>query len=500
MSVDLDKNRNDIVNAWKDVVDAKTDTDWALFGYEGHSNALKVVSTGNGGLIELADELNSGKILYGFLSITNEKNNLIKYLLINWQGEGAPTLRKGTCANHIRDISKILTGAHLTLNARTEDDIETDRILEKLNSIRFAVKEKDSKSRIEDEPQKVVGTNYSRVIPSKEINSKDRDSFWKKEEEEERIRTEGERAKQTSAKLELEKEQRHREQQEHSEREKRRLEATPERNSNGVKLDEPKNIQIPKPSVDRSTTQAEEMRQQRNQEARQLIGDSVDKAKAIFAQNTAAGQLQNKAAKTAPVKPVRNSITRSATNQRQQQSPEPEKSPQHGAEEMESPTGPQSSNNNLKETSVVADQPIHNLEDDDSDPYSTIKRSPYTKVTTNSQSEPSANNVSKQADNVQTEAITTQPNDTEQKVAEDKPPTETEAVVDDLSTYDGMLQDQGLRARALYDYQADDESEITFDPGDIITHIDQIDEGWWQGLGPDGAYGLFPANYVELLN
>ncbi len=44
-----------------------------------------------------------------------------------------------------------------------------------------------------------------------------------------------------------------------------------------------------------------------------------------------------------------------------------------------------------------------------------------------------------------------------------------------------------------------DDSEITFDPGDVITHIDQIDEGWWQGLGPDGSYGLFPANYVELI-
>lgn len=55
------------------------------------------------------------------------------------------------------------------------------------------------------EPQKVVGTNYSRVIPSKEINSKDRDNFWKKEEEEERIRIETERGKQRDAKLELEK-------------------------------------------------------------------------------------------------------------------------------------------------------------------------------------------------------------------------------------------------------------------------------------------------------
>lgn len=50
-----------------------------------------------------------------------------------------------------------------------------------------------------------------------------------------------------------------------------------------------------------------------------------------------------------------------------------------------------------------------------------------------------------------------------------------------------------------FDAISDDESEITFDPGDIITHIDQIDEGWWQGLGPDGTYGLFPANYVELI-
>lgn len=42
-----------------------------------------------------------------------------------------------------------------------------------------------------------------------------------------------------------------------------------------------------------------------------------------------------------------------------------------------------------------------------------------------------------------------------------------------------------------------DESEISFDPDDIITDINKIDEGWWQGMGPTGKYGLFPANYVE---
>ena len=45
-----------------------------------------------------------------------------------------------------------------------------------------------------------------------------------------------------------------------------------------------------------------------------------------------------------------------------------------------------------------------------------------------------------------------------------------------------------------------DETEISFDPDEIITNIEQIDEGWWRGIRQlDGSYGLFPANYVELI-
>ena len=58
----------------------------------------------------------------------------------------------------------------------------------------------------------------------------------------------------------------------------------------------------------------------------------------------------------------------------------------------------------------------------------------------------------------------------------------------------------GTCAVALYDYQAADDTEISFDPGQVITHIDKIDPGWWQGLSPAGVYGLFPSNYVELID
>jgi len=52
-------------------------------------------------------------------------------------------------------------------------------------------------------------------------------------------------------------------------------------------------------------------------------------------------------------------------------------------------------------------------------------------------------------------------------------------------------------AIALYDYQAGDEDEISFDPDEVITNLEFVDEGWWRGTC-HGVHGLFPANYVEL--
>ncbi|XP_013118370.1 hematopoietic lineage cell-specific protein [Stomoxys calcitrans] len=70
------------------------------------------------------------------------------------------------------------------------------------------------------------------------------------------------------------------------------------------------------------------------------------------------------------------------------------------------------------------------------------------------------------------------------------------ATSDNLADY---IQDTQVHAIALYDYQANDEDEISFDPDDIITHIERIDEGWWRGLCKN-RYGLFPANYVQVVN
>ncbi|NXG72697.1 HCLS1 protein, partial [Baryphthengus martii] len=60
------------------------------------------------------------------------------------------------------------------------------------------------------------------------------------------------------------------------------------------------------------------------------------------------------------------------------------------------------------------------------------------------------------------------------------------------------VESPGTCAVALYDYQGDGDDEISFDPDDTISHIEMVDEGWWRGQCR-GKVGLFPANYVRLL-
>ncbi|XP_068994938.1 drebrin [Embiotoca jacksoni] len=62
-----------------------------------------------------------------------------------------------------------------------------------------------------------------------------------------------------------------------------------------------------------------------------------------------------------------------------------------------------------------------------------------------------------------------------------------------------VLAECQMCVRALYDYQAEDESEISFEPGDIIREVEMVDKAWWRGWSKDGRQGLFPANYVETI-
>lgn len=57
---------------------------------------------------------------------------------------------------------------------------------------------------------------------------------------------------------------------------------------------------------------------------------------------------------------------------------------------------------------------------------------------------------------------------------------------------------QGKKAKVLYDYQAEEGNELDLAEGEIVTDIDQIDDGWWSGT-VDGRTGLFPGKLRSAL-
>nr|XP_046919338.1 endophilin-A-like isoform X2 [Dermatophagoides farinae] len=57
---------------------------------------------------------------------------------------------------------------------------------------------------------------------------------------------------------------------------------------------------------------------------------------------------------------------------------------------------------------------------------------------------------------------------------------------------------RGPCCQALYDFDAENENEISFKEGDIIQLVTQVDENWYEG-SVNGRTGLFPVSYVQVL-
>lgn len=58
---------------------------------------------------------------------------------------------------------------------------------------------------------------------------------------------------------------------------------------------------------------------------------------------------------------------------------------------------------------------------------------------------------------------------------------------------------QSIRAVVQYDYEKAEDNEIELKEGEPVTDIEIVDPDWWLGVNVHGERGLFPSNYVEIV-
>ncbi|XP_020819417.1 drebrin-like protein isoform X1 [Phascolarctos cinereus] len=431
MAVNLSRNGPALQEAYRQVVTEKSPTDWALFTYEGNSNDIRVAGTGEGGLEEMVEELNSGKVMYAFCRVKDPNSGLPKFVLVNWTGEGVNDVRKGACANHVSTMANFLKGAHVTINARAEEDVEPESIMQKVAKASGANYNfhKES-SRFQDSgPQAPVGSVYQKTNAVSEIKRVGKDSFWAKAEKDEENRRLEEKRRAEEERQRLEQECRERDLQEAAERERRYQEHAHE--IDAQRRYEQEQEKISKEQQEAASHQPANPRdifkqKERAMSTTSILGSQPGKIRSPFLQRQ----------HTQPEV----SITREATPA----SPEPATNVQV----QQGPGAAPHSPGQAEEESLYEKPPEHD------------------------------------------------------NLYEEPPQVEEEATYEYTDHYKPgpELGQKGLCARALYDYQAADDTEISFDPENLITGIEVIDEGWWRGYGPDGHFGMFPANYVELID
>uniref|UniRef100_A0A3Q3LS63 Drebrin-like b n=1 Tax=Mastacembelus armatus TaxID=205130 RepID=A0A3Q3LS63_9TELE len=438
MAVNLSKNGPALTSAYKEVVDEKSNTNWVLFTYEGNSNDVRLADKGDGGLEELVEELNSGKVMYAFCRVEDPNSGLPKYVLINWTGEGVNDARKGICANHVSSMANFLKGAHVTVNARAEEDVEPEVIMQKVAKASGANYSfhKEASSRFQDSgPQGPVGSVYQKTNAMSEIKKTNKDTFWAQAEREEEKRRKEERRKAEEERQQLERERKDREAKEAAQRDKRDKERASQ-------IEQQKKYQQQQEAESREQEKKSwEVQEESHAAQRKAVrrGESVEKA------NEAASLISQRA-----VNP------REMFKQRERGI-----TPSDSDAPSAAPASPQ------PEPDVGDGQSRCEYDEEEAAPQEKLK-----------DEAPAANSYVQE------------------------PTYEEPAQVEENNSYEVAAEEtshRGVCARALYDYQAADDTEISFDPDDIITGIEMIDEGWWRGYCPNGHFGMFPANYVELI-
>ncbi|KAJ1869961.1 actin binding protein [Coemansia sp. RSA 486] len=131
-NLDLSAHAGEIASTHQRILSNDSSISWAVYGFDRGGVALNVQTEGNGPLDELSEEFDDGKVQFAFVRVQDPNTQLPKFVFISWCGQGVPVFRKGMVSSQVGEVQKVLTGSHVTIIARSEDDVQASEIMDKV--------------------------------------------------------------------------------------------------------------------------------------------------------------------------------------------------------------------------------------------------------------------------------------------------------------------------------------------------------------------------------
>lgn len=141
----LDLTDPAIAQTWEELRRDDSEKNWLLVGYdENQKDTLKLVASGSGGMNELKQHLDANQVLYGVFRVVgvDQDSRRTKFVFVTFIGSGLSPLKRARTSTHKSALTQFFNGFHVEVYVSSEDDLNEDDIINRLNSSTGAHKPK----------------------------------------------------------------------------------------------------------------------------------------------------------------------------------------------------------------------------------------------------------------------------------------------------------------------------------------------------------------------
>ncbi|OVF10109.1 putative actin-binding protein [Clavispora lusitaniae] len=126
--IDLSTNSKHIQDSYNKVVRGDGSTTYAVFSVD-KNGVLDATASGSGDLSEFVEEFTDGHVQFGLARVSVPGSDVFKNLLLGWCPDNAPVKLRMSFASNFADVSRVLSGYHVQITARDQDDLDVDEFV-----------------------------------------------------------------------------------------------------------------------------------------------------------------------------------------------------------------------------------------------------------------------------------------------------------------------------------------------------------------------------------